>query len=122
MLPSEKMVELEQSLRDSDSMRQRLSRIAQRRDHGVHSVGEIWRRQRLSCPDREKLGSYLLDVLPADHREYIEFHLYTVGCRLCNANLNDLEQSVKATPEAQRRRRKFFQSSAGYLSQMGHSE
>ena len=118
MLPAEQMVEVEESLRESDPLRQRVSRITQKRDQGVHSVGEIWRRQRLSCPSREKLGSYVLGALPKEYSDYVEFHLYTVGCRFCNANLNDMEQSSKSKPEAQRRRQKFFQSSAGYLSQM----
>jgi hypothetical protein len=47
--------------------------------------------------------------------EYIEFHLRSIGCRLCAANLHDLERAMKSAPEATERRRRFFESSAGHL-------
>ena len=115
MLPVERMVSVEGALRDSESLRYRIANLARRRDQGVHSVGEIWRRRRLSCPTRSQLGSYLLQTLDGDLVDYIDFHLQTVGCRHCDANLRDLEQASLATSDTQRRRQKFFQSSAGYL-------
>jgi len=118
LLPGEQMTAAESALRGSETLRNRLAALARQRDSGVHSVGEIWRRMRLSCPTRSQLGSYLLDALDSDFRKYIDFHIQTVGCRICAANLNDLEQSMKSKPEAERRRQKYFQSSAGYLSQV----
>jgi hypothetical protein len=88
----------------------------QERDRGEHSLGAIWRRQRLSCPSREELGSYVLQALDRDLQDYIAFHLKVVGCPFCHANLTDLQTlQQEPAPKAQERRRRFFESSAGYL-------
>ena len=107
---------VEQALRESESLRRLLRATMQERDRGEHSIGGIWCRQRLSCPSREQLGSYLLKVLEPAEQEYIEFHLHTVSCSFCMANLADLSSLHKEpAPRAQERRRRFFESSAGYL-------
>jgi hypothetical protein len=107
---------VEQALRDSEPLRRQLRNLLQERDRGEHSIGAVWRRQRLSCPAREQLGSYLLQVLDAEQQEYVAFHLTTIGCPFCQANLADLELRQKeAAPAAEQRRRRFFESSAGYL-------
>ena len=88
----------------------------QERDRGEHSLGAVWRRERLTCPSREQLGSYLLQVLDDGLQDYIDFHLNTVGCPFCQANLADLEaRQQEPAPKAKERRRRYFQSSAGYL-------
>ena len=115
MLPVERMSLLEKKLRQSESLRRKLTAVARHRENGAHSVGEIWRHARLSCPSRARLGSYLLGTLDRPLTDYVEFHTRTIGCRYCTANLQDLESQMDATPETQRRRRRFFQSSAGYL-------
>jgi hypothetical protein len=115
MLPADRMVAIEADLRKDEALRLRVAAVARRRDQGAHSVGEIWRRLRLSCPTRNQLGSFLLGTLDPTLTEYIEFHLRSVGCRLCAANLDDLESSMKAAPETSDRRRRFFESSAGHL-------
>jgi len=118
-LPVERMTAIEDGLRHSNELQQRLAAINGRRDAGVHSLGEIWRRHRLSCPTREQLGSYLLGVLPREAAGYTKFHLETIGCRFCSASLVDLKarQSASEAEIAERRRHKYFQSSAGYLRQ-----
>ncbi|GAB4150061.1 MAG: hypothetical protein Tsb009_24670 [Planctomycetaceae bacterium] len=115
MLPAETMSRVETALRNSESLRHQLAAVSRKRDRGEHSVGEIWRRARLSCPTRNELGSYLLETLDPPQREYIEFHLKTIGCQICSANLDDLRESVSPEAEIETRRRKFFQTSAGYL-------
>jgi hypothetical protein len=115
-LPPEEMVAIERVLRADHSLAGRLSSIHARRNAGVHSVGEIWRGHRLSCCTKDQLGSYLLQALPVQIAEYIEFHLEVIGCRYCLANLADLQAQQKEDREIiQLRRRKYFQSSAGYL-------
>lgn len=115
-LPVEMMAEIEAALRADPALGQRLAEINSRRDAGVHSVGEIWRRGRLSCPTREQLGSYLLGAVPEEVAQFIQFHLDTVACRYCQANLEDLRaQAAEKPPEVETRRRRYFQSSAGYL-------
>jgi hypothetical protein len=85
-------------------------------DRGEHSIGAIWRRKRLTCATREQLGTYLLGVLEPDHQDYLDFHLYTIGCAYCLANLTDLRnQQKEAVPQVQKRRRRYFESSAGLL-------
>ena len=87
------------------------------REAGVHGLGEIWRRNRLSCPSRQQLGSFLLGAIDEEFKSYITFHLEQIGCRLCHANLEDLErQQTEQKSLVKTRRRRYFQTSAGYLS------
>jgi hypothetical protein len=119
-LPVERMTAVEKSLRTSADLRNRAAALRMQRDEQGHSVGEIWRRGRLSCPTRHQLGSYLLGALPSELAQYFRFHLETVGCRYCAANLEDLRQSAgQASVETAQRRQKFFQSSAGYVRKLG---
>ncbi|QDU99145.1 anti-sigma factor [Lignipirellula cremea] len=110
------MAQLEQTVREQPELGQRLAEILQQRDAGVHSLGAIWRRHRVSCPAREQLGSFLLGALGNEEMHYIHFHILQVGCRYCSANLEDLRrrQEEDARDTAQRRR-KYLESSAGYL-------
>jgi hypothetical protein len=49
-------------------------------------------------------------------QDYIAFHLKVIGCPFCQANLADLQAlQQEPAPKAQERRRRFFESSAGYL-------
>ena len=114
-LPPDRMSELETELRNSESLRHRTAGLAFSRDAGVHSVGDIWRRNRISCPSRSELGGFLLGTLEPAAEDYVDFHLRTVGCRFCLANLDDLEQSSRRDTTTATRRRRFFESSAGYL-------
>jgi hypothetical protein len=117
-LPADAMTGIELELRERPELLRRLSTILGRREAGVHSVGEIWRRHRLSCPDREQLGSYMLGVLDDDHAAYIRFHLEKIGCRFCQANFADLRQQQEETQELiVRRRTRYFQTTARYLRQ-----
>jgi hypothetical protein len=107
---------VEHALRDSESLRNQLRVVMQERDRGDHSVGALWRRARLSCPSREQLGSYLLQALEPDLHDYVAFHVQTVACPFCLANLADLESlRQEPAPQVQSRRRRYFQSSAGLL-------
>lgn len=115
-LASEMMSSIEQNLRSDEALRERLVGVAGMREAGIHGLGEIWRRQRLTCPTRQQLGSYLLGAIDTAERDYLQFHLQIVGCRLCQANLDDLQQqSTEQQTTAQTRRRRYFQTSAGYL-------
>src|SRR5437588_11202951 len=105
---------VEQALRESEALRQQLRALMTEADRGEHSLGAIWRRQRLSCPTREQLGSYLLQALDTGLQDYIEFHLSKISCPFCLANLADLQRlQQEPAPKARERRRRFFESSAG---------
>jgi len=115
-LPPDQMASVEKALREDPELIRKASAIHSRRDAGVHSLGETWRNGRLSCPSREQLGSFLLGVLPEEIADYISFHLKVIGCRYCQANVNDLQsQQVEQKDAAETRRRRYFQTSAGYL-------
>ena len=115
-LTPDEMAEIEAQLRTDKALAEQLRHINGRRDAGVHSLGEVWRRHRVSCPSRDELGSFLLGILDAESAEYVSFHLKIVGCRYCNANIEDMQsRQSEMAKNTEQRRRKYFQSSAGYL-------
>ena len=110
------MAQLGKQFRGDPQLVRGLAQLVAGRDGGLHALGDIWRRHRLSCPTRNQLGSYLQSSLPAEEASYIEFHLSVVGCRWCQANLKDLEgHQAEAAVHSGARRRRYFQSSVGYL-------
>jgi hypothetical protein len=119
-LPPEEMARIEKAVREDAGLMRSLASIHARRGEGIHTLGEIWRQRRLSCPTRQQLGSSLLGAIDDDLARYIAFHVEVVGCRYCLANLADLRvQQDGAEPVVATRRRKYFQSSAGYLKWEG---
>jgi hypothetical protein len=107
---------VEQALRQSDALRRQLRQLMDECDRGDHSLGSIWRRERLTCLSRAQLGSFLLGVLESALADYVEFHLQTIGCAYCQANLADLKSKQQGPiPKAHERQRRFFESSAGLL-------
>jgi len=117
-LPAADLVRIEQALRDNPTLLNRVRELTARRDAGAHSLGAIWRRNRVTCPSRQELGAFLLEVLDAEFADYLAFHLNVVGCPQCQANLDDLKQrhAERATAETQSARpQKFFQSTVGLL-------
>lgn len=115
-LPAERASRVEQLARDSVEIRQRLVALLARRDQGGHTLGEIWRRRQLSCPSRSDLAGYLAGRLTGPEREYLEFHLHSIQCPVCQANLLDLQQKNETSgTEGVQRRQRIFESSAGGL-------
>lgn len=117
-LPPEGMALVEKSLRDSAELRQQLEDVrSDRADSGLHSLGAIWKRNRLTCPNRQQLGGYLLETLDPPHADYITFHIEVVECAFCRANLDDLRsKSDHGVGAARTRRQRYFQSSRHLLS------
>jgi len=99
---------LETALRTDQTLRQRLAQVAARREGGEHALGEIWRRERSSCPPREELGTFLLAALPEEQMQFLRTHLEVVGCRTCQANLADLERRRVEHPDDSGQRRQRF--------------
>jgi hypothetical protein len=115
-LPPSQMAEIESELRDNTGLHSRLADLRGQQDAGMHSIGAIWRRHRVSCPDRGQLGQFLLGVLDPEAEQYVRFHVDRIGCRYCSANIDDLRrESAEPAPQIQSRRTKYFQTSAGYL-------
>ena len=115
LLPPERSAAIEQTLRTSPELQQRAAGLLRSRDRGAHTLADIWRRHRLSCPDRDRLGAYLLGTLPEADASLIELHLEAVGCRWCRAERDSL---LEARTDADRsettqRRERLFESSIG---------
>jgi hypothetical protein len=115
-LPDAELAAVEKAVREEPAVQALFNQVRQEVDRGEHSVGAVWRRERLSCPNREQLGGFLLQALDPDQLEYVEFHLQTIGCAYCLANLDDLKR-LQAEPAETRttRRRRIVNSSAGLL-------
>lgn len=115
-LTDAEMARVEQALRQSDALRKALRQALQERDRGEHSLGAVWRRERLTCLTRDELSGYVFQVLDAARRDYIDFHIRTVGCPYCTANLADLQaRQRESESQAKERRKRFFVAGAGYL-------
>ena len=74
-----------------------------------------WEARRPTCPKRSTLGRYLLGTLEPEWRQYVDFHARELGCRFCQANLDDLQRQEAREPRVLRER--IFQSTVGFLSQ-----
>jgi hypothetical protein len=116
-LSADCMAQVEKALRDSAELRDRLEIVRQGgSDPTLHTLGAIWRRGRLTCLSREQLGSYLLDVLEPAVTEYVVFHLETIECPLCRANLADLQGKADThVPDARLRRKQAILHSSRHL-------
>ena len=112
-LGESEMARVEQALRASDVLRRSLRQAMQERDRGEHSLGAIWRRERLTCPTREELTSYLFQVLDEARQAYLDFHLQSVGCPFCTANLADLYARQKESDGQAKERRPPSQAEDG---------
>jgi|SRR6056297_4278782 len=113
-LPAKLQTKLEADLRTSPDLRRRIEQLNV--EHEIHSVGEIWRRHRLSFPSREELQQHLKDDLNNEHSRYVNFHLNIVRCEICQANFADL-QTMSESQADSKRRHQIFESSAGFLAQ-----
>jgi RNA polymerase sigma factor (sigma-70 family) len=76
-------------------------------------LSEIWEQCRPSCPKRTTLGGYLLGTLDEPWTGYIKFHVETLGCRFCTANLDDLRRETQGAQDAFRER--VLQSTVGFF-------
>ena len=119
-IPGERMSAIEAALRGDEALRKRLAGVIGRRDAGVHSLAEIWRSHRVTCPTRDEWGAYLMGVCAQEQEDYYQFHLQDLGCRWCTANVEDLKQRAAADSdpsqlEIRKRRERYFQSSVGHI-------
>lgn len=115
-LPAATAAAVEKAIRDQPALQELVQQVRQESDPGEHTIGAIWRRERLSCPTREQLAGHLQDILDADLAEYVGFHLREIGCPFCQANLDDLARLQNEAAETRTTRRKrIVDSSAGLL-------
>jgi RNA polymerase sigma factor (sigma-70 family) len=77
-------------------------------------LSDIWEFQRFSCPKRSTIGAYLLGTVDEEWHKYIDFHLNTLGCRFCRANIEDLQiQNTKK--QNKKLQTRIMESTAGFL-------
>ena len=115
-LPDAELAAVEKAVRESAALQEVARTVREGADRGEHSVGAVWRRERLSCPPREQIGGFLLQAHDPDLLDYIEFHLKIVGCPYCQANLEDLaKRQADAEEPIKKRRQRILKSSAGVL-------
>jgi len=74
----------------------------------------VWEDGRLSCPKRSTIGQHLLGTLDEAWRDYVSFHVDRLGCRFCQANLDDLKQKNEGRDRDVMRER-IMQSTVGFL-------
>ncbi len=121
-LPPGTQARVEKALRESAELRALLEDVREdRTEAALHSLGAIWRRNRLTCPSRQQLGSLLLDVLDPDLAAYLRFHIEVVACPYCEANLADLQGKAEPATHRDRtdRQARFLQSSRHLLGDEG---
>lgn len=118
LLETELSTHVEKLLRHEKSIRERLKILLEERDQGNLGIGDLWRHERLSCPQLSELGLYLIGALEEKLQDYISFHLQHVGCRYCQATLEEMQSAsaVDALDQnAIKRREQLFASSAALL-------
>lgn len=115
-LPDAELASVEKAVRERPELQALLVSIRQEVNRGDHSVGSVWRREQLTCPSRDQLAGYLLGACDQNFHDYIEFHIKTIGCPECAANLDDLE-AKNTLPESatHSRRKRILDSSVGIL-------
>ena len=118
-LDSTRATEIEEAIKSDSDLLQRLSVINSRRNAGVHTLGEIWRRNQIGVPTAEVMGNYLLDVLDEEQTAYIKFRMEQLKCPFTVALYDDLlaKQTESAELSASRRE-KFYKTSAGFLKRL----
>lgn len=115
-LPPDEMAAIEEAMRNDPEFGLKLVSIHGRRDAGVHTLGEIWRRHRLTCPSREQITLYLDEKLDQQESKYMQFHLEQVHCRLCVASYEDIRIARQdQDDESASRHQRFVDRSSTYL-------
>jgi hypothetical protein len=109
--------EIEQHARQDRRLLERLAAINGRRNAGVHTLSEIWRRNQVGVPSREELSQFLLGTLPPEHADYIRFRTDVLKCRFTAALLGDLQEQLQRAkgPETSQRRSRYYESGAGFM-------
>ena len=115
-LDSARSTEIEQTVRNDSALLKRLSQINGRRDAGMHTLGEIWRRHQIGVPSPDEMRDHLQGKLSAEESDYIDFRIEHLKCPFTIALERDIQaQAVEGDQSSQNRRDKFYEKSAGLL-------
>ncbi|HMP78491.1 MAG TPA: hypothetical protein PKD54_03470 [Pirellulaceae bacterium] len=110
--------QLERAAAADPRLIQRLSYINSRRNAGVHTLGEIWRRNQIAVPSREAVSDWLDGRLNREEAEYLQFRLDILKCRYTQALVDDVrqERETAQVPGRRSRHNKLFQKGAEWVS------
>lgn len=78
-------------------------------------ITEVWESQRPTCPKRSTIGRLMLGTLDGEWKKYVDFHVNKLGCRFCQANLEDLRKQTEEAPKALHDR--VMHSTVGFFRQ-----
>jgi RNA polymerase sigma factor (sigma-70 family) len=81
-------------------------------DHNL--LTRMWEQHRPSCPKRSTVGKFVLGTLDDAWRDYVAYHVETLGCRFCQANLADFQDQTADEPTTSFCHR-IMQSSVGFF-------
>lgn len=116
-LDSARASEIETALRNDPELLKRLSQINGRRDAGIHTLGEIWRRNQVGVPSPEEIEQHLQGSLPKEDSEYIEFRIRELKCVFTIALLQDaMSQRKDDGRQSKSRQEKIYENSADLLN------
>jgi hypothetical protein len=115
-LDAVRATELELALSKDTHLLRRLSMINGRRDAGIHTLGEIWRRNQVGVPSNVEIEAYLAGKLAPAESEYIEFRVKELKCVFTIAMLQDAKsQHQDEASKSKSRRQKIYDQSAELL-------
>jgi hypothetical protein len=116
-LDPSRAAEVERLARQDSRLVQRLGTINGRRNAGVHTLSEIWRRNQIGVPTREELSQFLLGTLSAEQNDYIRFRIEELKCRFTTALLADLRAQLEESKgsETRQRRTRYYESGTRHL-------
>jgi hypothetical protein len=122
-LDSDRATEIEDALANDKDLLSRLAMINGRRDAGIHTLGEIWRRNQIGVPTPEVMGNFILGILPEGDSQYIQFRMDELKCCFTLAMFNDLQTQQSENSElSQTRRERIYKTSAGLLKRGSSDE
>jgi hypothetical protein len=110
-------IRLEKSLDADEQLKTDLCRVSGQHVTGELTLAAIWRDFQVGCLNHEQLAAYVRHQLGGGLADYVRFHIDEVGCRVCEARLDELTRltnnsaNEQATPLAS----KCFNSSVGLI-------
>lgn len=95
-------------------------------EHFDMSISQVWIQERISCPHRDILRAYLAGGIKKREQDYVQFHLETIKCPYCLANVEDLEAASRTEKKdlhrkVTRARSRGLDSSAVFLQKLRDS-
>jgi hypothetical protein len=116
-LPMAATLQLEKSLESDEKLKTDLRRVCGQHLTGELSLATIWRDFQVGCLSQDQLAAYVGHQLGGALADYVRFHIDEVGCRICEARLDELARlahnssNEQVTPLAS----KCFNSSVGLI-------